>query len=121
MKRAIVLSLALLAGCAADGSNTNTVVGSAAGAAAGSAVGYNMGGRDGATVGAAIGAAVGAAIGSEQDAARQQTVSSPASRDDARGGDDRQSDDGHYRKVSRRDGNEHDRRRDRRSDDREDD
>jgi outer membrane lipoprotein SlyB len=60
----------LLAGCAADGSNTNTVIGGAVGGATGAAVGDIIGGRSGAIIGGAVGGATGAAVGSQQDARR---------------------------------------------------
>ena len=106
-RKALLFSLVLLAGCAADGHNNGAVVGSAAGGAAGAAVGYDMGGRDGAVVGGAIGAAVGAAIGGQQDAGNQVPPVSARDRRDVRhenGGDE-----------------EHDRRRKHRRDDEEDD
>ncbi len=66
---AVVLAL-LLSGCAADGSDANTILGGALGGGAGAAIGQAVGGRDGAIVGGAIGGATGAAVGSNQNAVR---------------------------------------------------
>lgn len=68
----------LLSGCAADGSDTNAILGGAIGGGMGAAIGQEAGGRNGAVVGGAVGGAAGAAAGSNQNA----TKNVPAGRAD---------------------------------------
>lgn len=105
MKGMAVVLAVLLAGCAADGSDANTVLGGAIGGGAGAAIGQEIGGRNGAIIGGAIGGATGAAVGNGQNAVR--TAPAPAERNDDEDGYRNRRDNGRHN-GERRDSEEED-------------